>query len=175
MLEILRTLLIYPWSLLRAKHQLALAKLGLQAATATIREDRPQSRRKPSQGWWTFLRNHAGATIAAMDFFVDPTVTFRLVCVLMVTTHERRKVIHFNITEAPTSEWTAQQIINAFPYDTALPMNRPANSERPRIASPSFVAALNSWAESSGIRSPSRSPRRPVVPAGLCRHRWSTP
>src|SRR5664279_1512138 len=95
-----------------------LAKLGLQASTATIRNYRPKSRRPPSQSWRTFLRNHAGA-IAAMDFFVVPTVTFRLLYVLMVITHERRKVIHFNITEAPTAEWTAQQVVNAFPYDTA--------------------------------------------------------
>ena len=91
-----------------------LAKLGLQASTATIRKYRPKSRRPPSQSWRTFLQNHAGA-IAAMDFFVVPTVTFRLLYVLVVMTHERRKVIHFNITEAPTAAWTAQQIVNAFP------------------------------------------------------------
>jgi len=64
------------------------------------------------------LRNHAGA-IAAVDFFVVPTVTARLLYVLVLITHQRRKVVHFNITEAPTAEWTAQQVVNAFPYDTA--------------------------------------------------------
>jgi putative transposase len=63
--------------------QAELAKLGLEAATATIRKYRPKSRRRPSQGWWTFLQNHAGA-MAAMDFFVVPTVTFRLLYVLIV-------------------------------------------------------------------------------------------
>ena len=95
-----------------------LAKLGLQASTATIRKYRPTSRRRPSQGWWTFLRNHAG-TMAAVDFFVVPTVTFRLLYVFIVITHERRKIVHFNITQIPTAAWTAQQVINAFPYDTA--------------------------------------------------------
>lgn len=95
-----------------------LAKLGLQASTATIRKYRPKSRRGPSQGWRTFLSNHAGG-IAAMDFFVVPTVTCRLLYVLVIMKHERRKVIHFNITEAPTAEWTAQQVVNAFPYETA--------------------------------------------------------
>ena len=95
-----------------------LAKLGLHASTATIRKYRPKSRHRPSQGWRTFLRNHAG-TLAAMDFLVVPTVTCRLLYVLLVITHERRKVVHFNITEAPTGEWTAQQVINAFPYDIA--------------------------------------------------------
>ena len=54
-----------------------------------------------------------------MDFFVVPTVTARLLYVLFVLNHERRKILHFNITDAPTAAWTAQQIINAFPYDTA--------------------------------------------------------
>ena len=95
-----------------------LAKLGLQASTATIRKYRPRSRRLPSQSWRTFLQNHAGG-IAAMDFFVVPTVTARLLYVLVVMNHERRKIVHFNVTDAPTAAWTAQQIINAFPYDTA--------------------------------------------------------
>jgi putative transposase len=95
-----------------------LAKLGLQASTATIRKYRPKSRCPPSQSWRTFLQNHTGG-IAAMDFFVVPTVTARLLYVLVVLNHERRKIVHFNITDAPAAAWTAQQIINAFPYDTA--------------------------------------------------------
>ena len=94
------------------------ATLGLQASTATIRKYRPKFRRQPSQSWRTFLRNHADA-IAVIDFFVVPIATFRLLYVLVVMTHERRKVIHFNLTEAPTAGWTAQQVVNAFPYDTA--------------------------------------------------------
>jgi putative transposase len=85
---------------------------------ATIREDRPPSRGQPSQGWRTSLRNQARG-IAAMDFFVVPTATFQLLYVLVLMNHERRKMIHFNITASPTAAWTAQQIINAFPYDTA--------------------------------------------------------
>ena len=95
-----------------------LAKLGLIASTATIRKYRPKSKGKPSQGWKTFLQNHAGS-IAAMDFFVVPTMTFRLLYVLIVMNHERRKLVHFNITDSPSAAWTAQQIVNAFPYDSA--------------------------------------------------------
>src|SRR5260370_35213380 len=95
-----------------------LAKLGLQASTATIRKYRPSSRRPPSQSWRTFLKNHAGG-IAAMDFFVVPTVTARLLYVLVVLNHERRKIVHFNITDAPPAAWTTQQIFNAFPYEKA--------------------------------------------------------
>ena len=96
----------------------ALAKLGLKASTATIRKYRPKSRGKPSQSWRAFLQNHASG-IAAMDFFVVPTATFRLLSVLVVMNHERRKVVHFNLTDSPTAAWTAQQIVNTFPYDTA--------------------------------------------------------
>ena len=95
-----------------------LAKLGLKASTATLRKYRPKFRGKPSQSWRTFLQNHASG-MAAMDFFVVPTATFRLLYVLVVMNHERRKVVHFNITASPTAAWTAQQIVNAFPYDTA--------------------------------------------------------
>jgi putative transposase len=99
--------------------QSELAKLGIQASDSTIRKYCPKNRRSlPSQTWKTFLRNHAHALIA-VDFFLVPTATFRLLYVLMVITHERRKVVHFNITEAPTAEWTAQQVVNALPYDTA--------------------------------------------------------
>jgi hypothetical protein len=95
-----------------------LAKLSLQASTATIRKYRPRSRRQASQSWRTFLQNHTSG-IAEMDFFVVPTVTARLLYVLVVLNHERRKIVHFNNTDSPTAAWTAQQIVNAFPYDTA--------------------------------------------------------
>ena len=104
------------WSSPRIRVELA--KLGLKASTATIRKYRPKSRGKPSQGWRTFLQNHASG-IAAMDFIVVPTATARLLYVLVVMNHERRKIVHFNITNSPTASWTAQQIVNAFPYDTA--------------------------------------------------------
>ena len=84
-----------------------LAKLSLHASTATIRKHRPKSSRGHSQSWRTFLQNHAGA-LAAMDFFVVPTATFRLFYVLIVITYERRKIVHFNVTEAPRAAWTTQ-------------------------------------------------------------------
>src|SRR5262245_29461055 len=82
-----------------------LAKLGLQASTATIPKYRPKTKRPSSQSWRTFLQNHV-AGIAAMDFFAVPTVTARLLYVLIVLNHERRKVVHFNVTEEPTATWT---------------------------------------------------------------------
>ena len=97
--------------------QAELAKLGLNASDSTIRKYRPKYR-SSTQTWKSFLQNHAAA-IAAMDFFVVPTVTFRVLYVLVVMAHERRKIIRFNIPDSPTAFWTAQQIVNAFPQNTA--------------------------------------------------------
>src|SRR5216684_3061866 len=130
-----------------------LAKLGLQASTATIRKYRPRSRGRPSQDWWTFLRNHASA-IAAIDFLVVPTVTGRLLYVLIVMRHERRKVIHFNITESPTAQWTAQQVVNAIPYDTAP---KYLLRDRDSIYGTAFVRRVDGM----GIKQKLISPRSP--------------
>ncbi|MBA7603097.1 hypothetical protein ES703_10200 [subsurface metagenome] len=72
----------------------------------------------PSQTWRTFLRNHI-KQIAAIDLFTVPTATFRILYCFIVLRHDRRKIVHFNITTNPTAQWTAQQITEAFPYDTA--------------------------------------------------------
>ena len=130
-----------------------LAKLGLHASTATIQKYRPKSRGHRSQSWWTFLQNHTGA-IAAMDFFVVPTATFRLLYVLVFIRHERRKIIHFNITEAPTATWTAQQVINAFPDDTAP---KYLLRDRDSIYGSDFVSRV----EGMGIQQKLISPRSP--------------
>ena len=96
--------------------QAELAKLGIEVSDSTIRKYRPKSRRSPSpQTWKTFLQNHAQALIA-VDFFAVPTATFRVLHVFLVLAHERRQVLHFNITEAPSALWTAQQMVEAFPY-----------------------------------------------------------
>ena len=95
-----------------------LAKLGLQISAATIRKYRPKRERgPPSQSWRAFLRNHTKQLIA-VDFFTVPTVTFRVLFVFIVLAHERRKVLHFAVTEAPSASWAGQQIVNAFPFAT---------------------------------------------------------
>jgi transposase InsO family protein len=70
-------------------------------------------KRTTGQPWKTFLKNHS-AEIISLDFFVGPTITFKLFHVLVFLSHDRRKIIHFNVTDHPTSEWTAQQLRNAF-------------------------------------------------------------
>jgi len=77
-----------------------------------------RERKPPSQTWRTFLNNHA-KQLVSMDFFVVPTVSFRVLYVFIVLAHDRRRLLHFNVTAHPTSEWTAQQIAEAFPWDTA--------------------------------------------------------
>jgi transposase InsO family protein len=66
----------------------------------------------------TFLKNHM-RDLVALDFFVVPTVTFRVLFVLVILAHDRRRIIHFNVTEHPTAQWTAQQVVEAFPWDEA--------------------------------------------------------
>src|SRR5262249_53557787 len=72
----------------------------------------PKRRRPPSQTWRTFLDNHVKELIS-IDFLTVPTATFRVLFVLVVLAHHRRRVVHFNVTEHPTAVWTAQQIIEA--------------------------------------------------------------
>jgi transposase InsO family protein len=72
----------------------------------------------PTQTWRTFLANHL-QQIAAADFFVVPTATYRLLFVLVVLVHQRRRVVHLAVTDRPTAAWTAQQLREAFPWDEA--------------------------------------------------------
>ena len=72
----------------------------------------------PSQGWLTFLRNHADG-IAAVDLFVVPTIGFRLLFGLVILNHDRRRIVHIAVTYHPTAEWIARQIVEAFPWDSA--------------------------------------------------------
>ncbi len=83
-----------------------------------MRKYRIRHHKPPSQTWRTFLNNHA-RDIVAIDFFTVPTATFRILFAFVVLRHHRRHVVHFNVTAHPTAEWTAQQIVEAFPYDGA--------------------------------------------------------
>ncbi|MCZ6836070.1 MAG: integrase core domain-containing protein [Planctomycetota bacterium] len=104
------------WGVPRIKDELAL--LGNEVAESTIRKYRIRSSKPPSQTWRSFLNNHAN-DIAAIDFFTVPRFTFRVLYCFIVLRHDRRTIVHFNVTEHPTAAWTAQQIIEAFPFDEA--------------------------------------------------------
>src|SRR3989449_9092851 len=73
---------------------------------------------EPARRWRTFLRNHREA-IAAMDFFTVPTITFGVLYCFFVISHDRRRILHFNITKHPTSSWIIQQLREAFPFGAA--------------------------------------------------------
>lgn len=95
-----------------------LLKLGIQVSQATVSKYMINFPRPPSQTWRTFLRNHMHC-LASMDFFVLPTATFRVLFVFIVLHHERRRIVHFDVTALLTAIWIKQQITEAFPWDTA--------------------------------------------------------
>lgn len=104
------------WGAPRIQSELRL--LGYTVAESTVLKYMIRSAKPPSPTWRTFLDNHV-ATIAAVDFFTVPTVTFQVLFCFVVLRHERRRVVHFNVTAHPTARWTAQQVVEAFPYDEA--------------------------------------------------------
>ncbi len=95
-----------------------LLKLGIEVSQATVAKYMVKHRKPPSQPWRTFLENHVNQLVS-VDFFVVPTVTFRILYVFLALAHDRRRIVHFNVTEHPTAEWTAAQIVQAFPWDKA--------------------------------------------------------
>ena len=104
------------WGAPRIQSELAL--LGHDVVEATVAKYMVRPQKPPSQTWRTFLDNHV-PDIAACDFFTIPTVTFRVLYVFIVLRHDRRQVVHFNVTTNPHAAWTAQQIVDAFPYEEA--------------------------------------------------------
>ena len=94
--------------------------LGFDLSERTISRWMKRSPRGPDQAkcWLIFLRNHREA-IAAMDFFTVPTITFGVLYCLFVIAHDRRRILHFNVTKHPTSLWTVQQLREAFPFGSA--------------------------------------------------------
>ena len=95
-----------------------LRKLGIEVAKSTVDKYRVRPRKPSSPAWKAFLTTHV-TDLVSIDFFIVPTIRFKLLFVLVVLAHARRKVIHCNVTENPTAQWTAQQIIEAFPWDSA--------------------------------------------------------
>jgi len=95
-----------------------LLKLGFEVAQSSVAKYMVKRRVPPSQGWRTFLRNHA-PDIAAMDLFVVPTIGFDLLYALVIVRLDRRDLVWINVTTNPTAEWVARQITEAFPWDMA--------------------------------------------------------
>jgi hypothetical protein len=94
-----------------------LLKLGFTIAQSTVARYMYRGW-PPSQGWRTFLTNHVDG-IAAIDLFVLPTITFRLLYCLVILRHGRRLWVSFEVTTNPTAEWISRQVTEAFPWDSA--------------------------------------------------------
>ncbi len=95
-----------------------LHNIGIEVAKPTVEKYKPPRSGLPSPTWRTFLDLHL-KELAAIDFFVVPAASFRVLFVFFVLAHDRRGVLHFNVTEHPTAQWTAGQIVAAFPFDIA--------------------------------------------------------
>jgi putative transposase len=130
-----------------------LRKLGIDVAKSTVEKYRPSGRQPPSPTWKAFLANHM-QDLAALDFFTVPTVTHTVLFVLVILAHGRRRVVHFNITEHPTARWTAQQVVDAFPWEDAP---RYLLRDRDRI----YGASFRQRVQHMGIKEVLIAPRSP--------------
>src|SRR5262249_25804919 len=130
-----------------------LLKLGIEVSQSTVAKYMVRHRPGSSQTWKTFLRNHA-AGLGAMDFLVVPTINFRLLSVLVILRHERRRLISLSVTDHPTAEWIAQQITEAFPWEEA-----PADLIHDRDGR--YGRAIRRRLSAMGIRDHPMSPRSP--------------
>ena len=93
-----------------------LLKLGIDVGETSVGKYIVRKRKPPSQTWRTFLENHV-KTMVSIDFFTVPTIRFQVLYVFLVLAHDRRRIVHFNVTAHPTAEWTGQQLREAFPFE----------------------------------------------------------
>lgn len=130
-----------------------LLKLGIEIGETSVSKYMVRHRRPPSQTWRTFLDNHVKSRVS-VDFFTVPTIRFQVLYVFLVLAHDRRRILHFGVTAHPTAEWTAQQLREAFPWDTAP---RYLLRDRDRIFGADFVDQVKAM----GIKQVLSAPRSP--------------
>src|SRR4051812_19168762 len=130
-----------------------LLKLGIEITEPTVAKYMVRHRKPPSQTWRTFLENHM-KSLVSVDFFTVPTIRFQILYVFLVLAHERRRILHFAVTAHPTAEWTAHQLREAFPWDTAP---RYLLRDRDRIFGSDFVEQV----KAIGIKQVLSAPRSP--------------
>ena len=95
-----------------------LLKLGIRVSEATVSKYMPRRRKPPSQAWRTFLDNHV-KSLVSVDFFTVPTALFHVLFVFVVLAHDRRRILSINVTSNPSAAWVANQVVQAFPWETA--------------------------------------------------------
>jgi transposase InsO family protein len=130
-----------------------LLMLGFEVGEATVSRYMPLRRKPPSQTWRSFLRNHT-QDLVSIDFFVVPTATFRVLYVFLILENERRRILHFNVTEGPSAQWTGQQLVNAFPDDSTP---KYVIRDRDKIYGADFVRRVRAM----GIEQVLTAPRSP--------------
>ena len=130
-----------------------LLKLGIDIGETSVSKYMVRCRKPPSQTWRTFLANHL-KSLVSVDFFTVPTIRFQILYVFLVLAHDRRRILHFGVTAHPTAEWTAQQLRNAFPWDTAA---RYLLRDRDRIFGDDFAKQVKNM----GIQEVLSAPRSP--------------
>jgi transposase InsO family protein len=130
-----------------------LLKLGIEVGQTTVAKYMVKQRRPPSQGWKTFLYNHADG-IASMDLLVVPTISFRLLYGLLILQHGRRELLWLAVTAHPTAEWIAQQVTEAFSWRDAP---RYVVRDRDRVYGSEFIRRIRAM----GIRDRPISARSP--------------
>ena len=130
-----------------------LLKLGVDISETCVSKYMARAPKPPSQTWRTFLENHL-KSLVSVDFFTVPNLRFQILYVFLVLAHDRRRILHFGVTAHPTAEWTAQQLRNAFPWDTTP---RYLLRDRDRIFGNDFTRQV----EEMGIREVLSAPRSP--------------
>jgi transposase InsO family protein len=130
-----------------------LLKLGIDIGETSVTKYMVRLRKPPSQTWRTFLENHV-SQLVSVDFFTVPTIRFQVLYVFLILAHDRRRIVHFNVTSHPTAEWTGQQLRNAFPFDQF-----PRYLLRDRDAV--FGRDFNEQVRDLGIREVLSAPRSP--------------
>jgi putative transposase len=130
-----------------------LLKLGIDVGETSVSKYLVRTRKPPSQTWRTFLENHI-QSLVSVDFFTVPTIRFQILYVFVVLAHERRHIVHFAVTAHPTAEWTAHQLREAFPWDSAPQY---LLRDRDRIFGHDFVEQVKAM----GIKQVLSAPRSP--------------
>src|SRR6202022_3646918 len=130
-----------------------LLKLGIDIGETSVSKYMLRRQNPPSQTWRTFLENHVN-DLVSVDFFTVPTVRFQVLYVFLVLAHDRRRIVHVNVTAHPTAEWTAQQLRNAFPWSH---VPRYLLHDRDAI----FGATFRADVEAMGMKVVPSAPRSP--------------
>ena len=128
-----------------------LLKLGIDVGETSVGKYMGRLGRPPSQTWRTFLKNHL-TTMVSVDFFTVPTIRFQVLHVFLVLAHDRRRILHVGVTAHPTAEWTAQQLREAFPWETAP---RYLLRDRDGIFGRDFVDQVTAFGMSEVLSTPS--------------------